>query len=129
MLRIELNKSNPVYRPGEQIEGIAYWDFEATPGELALILHWHTEGKGDEDSFTAIEAAWTPSEPKGKRPLQWVAPRSPLSLDGALIRICWTLQFTSAKSADECIVPLTISHVGHPITLSKLPTKPDWFLR
>lgn len=129
MLRIELNKSNPVYRPGERIEGIARWDFESTPGELTLILHWHTEGKGDEDSFTAIEAAWTPMEPKGQCPLQWVAPRSPLSLDGALIRICWTLQFTSTKSADECIVPLVISHVGHPITLSKLPTKPDWFLR
>jgi hypothetical protein len=129
MLRIELDKSNPVYRPGERIEGVAYWDFETTPAELTLSLHWHTEGKGDEDSCVALETGWRPAVPKGQRPLQWVAPRSPLSLDGALIRICWKLQFTGERSADECVVPVVISHIGHPIALTKLPTKPDWFVR
>ena len=123
MLRIELLKNNSVYQPGEPIVGTAYWEFESPPGILTVCVNWRTEGKGDEDFFTALEVEWSPLDSKGKHPFRLLAPRAPLSLDGVLIRICWTLDFSCEEFDCECVVPFTLSYTERPVSLTPVSAK------
>jgi hypothetical protein len=129
MLRLELRKTESVYRPGEPLEGTAYWSFLSQPKKLTIQLNWFTEGKGDEDFDTALEQEWIPSEANGQLSFRLVTPRAPLSLDGTLIRICWRLEFSSEKPDEEFVLPIVISQSGQPIALRSLPKASDWFVR
>lgn len=123
MLRLELLKKNAVFRPGEPILGTAFWEFESAPDILTVCVNWRTEGKGDEDFFTALELEWSHLESKGKHPFRILAPRAPLSLDGVLIRICWTLNFSCDEFDCECVVPFTLSYTERPISLTPVSAK------
>jgi hypothetical protein len=102
MLRIELDNPPAAYRPGSIIRGRVFWEQPSVPKEFCLRLYWLTEGKGDEDSETAIEQKWKPTVESGSVDFQWELPRGPLSAKGRLIRIGWTLEAES-KKPDEVL--------------------------
>jgi hypothetical protein len=97
--------------PGEQltgeyrIEGLAARDVKAV--ELSVL--WHTEGKGGEDLAVHYFERWQPRRAAAvdlaqARPFTTVLPASPLSYDGALVKICWCVRLrVQVRSGRELI--------------------------
>ncbi len=90
---------NRQYFPGETLAGSYRFDI-AVANEIQAVeisVVWHTEGKGSED--LGVHAFWRLSVDKGdwidpRRPGRFstVLPRSPLSYQGALIKIHWSVR-------------------------------------
>jgi hypothetical protein len=107
-LTIELDRDPPHYLPEESLSG--RWMLPADPERgvraLELSVLWSTEGKGDEDfgvhhfeQHLADEGGWI----EAGRPQHFAVrlPRSPLSYDGALIKICWCVRVRAIGQGDE----------------------------
>lgn len=96
---LTLHDSRRVYRPGETLSGQYFVD--APEGGVASAVEisvlWHTEGKGDEDIavhyFDRVSqddrAAFDFRQP---RVFSTVLPNSPLSYEGVLIKIRWSVR-------------------------------------
>jgi len=92
-----LFKKGTNFSPWAPLEVQAVWEFDKLPKSITARLVWVTEGKGTQDSETAIEETWIPDSNSGSRPLAWVAPRCPLTHIGTLIRIHWQLELESSS--------------------------------
>jgi hypothetical protein len=96
---IRLDNNGRVYQPGETLSG-EYLLAAAVPGTVKTIevsVLWYSEGKGDED--LAVHEFWRRSAEDGSlmdpgRPQRFstTLPSSPLSYDGAIIRLCWCVR-------------------------------------
>jgi len=81
------------YHPGDDLLGAFQVSEPPEKYTVELSVLWRTEGKGDEDMGVILFQDWSPDQ----RPLNFVQPqefhvrlpRSPLSYDGPLIKICW----------------------------------------
>jgi hypothetical protein len=96
---VELDRTPPDYRPGECLSGAwalaEHLERPVRAAELSVL--WYTDDQGDEDlgvyhfeHLSADEAgAITPGRPK-----RFAArlPRSPLSYDGAVVKVCWCVR-------------------------------------
>jgi hypothetical protein len=96
---VELDRVPPHYQPGETLSG--GWTLAAHPDQpvraVELSVLWYTDGKGDEDlgvhHFERLSGdeggPIAPGQPR------WFAarlPRSPLSYDGVLVKVCWCVR-------------------------------------
>jgi hypothetical protein len=104
MIRIDVADPAARYPLGEAVTGEVHW----LPGKstryksVKMKLRWHTEGRGDKDGATVDEHSTPGGETQGSAPL--IGPFSldlpkdgPMSYNGTLIRIIWTLH----AEADE----------------------------
>lgn len=97
-------------QPGQLLSWTAHWQFEeSTSRKFTASLGWTTHGKGDEDWETACEHEWASMEASGKEPIRWLAPRSPNSFSGKLIKLVWLLRLECTTSGDEISHELQIS--------------------
>ena len=118
MLNVELDSEDWIYLPGSMLTGRIVWEMAQVPKIIEASLTWETEGKGDEDCDIAIEQTWTPSTATGTQAFRWKMPRGPLSLDGTLIRIRWSIQCTSKRPDENCSKPIVLSHLKRPLILT-----------
>jgi len=96
---VELENPRPVYHPGEVL-GARYRLVAEEPCDVRAIelsVLWHTEGKGDSDLgvhfFEKIELPEVERRDCDKpRRLSTNLPRSPLSYDGFLLKIIWSVR-------------------------------------
>lgn len=113
------------YAPGEVLAG-AYQIDAVDAGDLKAVeisVLWFTEGKGDEDLavhyFERLTADDLPDiDLTELRRFQTVLPKSPLSYEGVLVKICWCVRvriflksgrdFVSEKSFQLGDVPLGV---------------------
>ncbi|MCC7086936.1 MAG: hypothetical protein IT427_18205 [Pirellulales bacterium] len=87
------------FRPGDVLAG-AYQIDAVEAGEIKAVeisVLWFTEGKGDEDLavhyFERLSAGDLPEMDLSElRRFQTVLPRSPLSYEGVLVKICWCVR-------------------------------------
>jgi hypothetical protein len=96
---VELDRSPPDYRPCDSLSGswapAAHIDRPVRAAELSVL--WYTDGKGDEDLgvhyFERLSGDAAGMIIPG-RTNRFAArlPRSPLSYDGVLIRVCWCVR-------------------------------------
>ncbi len=114
MMRFELPKGISDFSPGSMIHAQSLWEFEKTPRSITARLVWVTEGKGTQDSETAIEETWIPENNNGSRQLSWVAPRCPTTHSGTLIRIHWQMELESESPEEYTESPVSIREVHPP---------------
>jgi len=88
-------KNGTDFKPGAPLDVQAVWEFDKLPKSITARLVWVTEGKGTQDSQTAIEETWNPESNSGSRLLEWIAPRCPITHFGTLLRIQWQLELES----------------------------------
>jgi hypothetical protein len=88
-----------VFAPGQTLAG-DYRLEGVRPGEIRAVelsVLWHTEGKGDED--LSVHEFLRRSEEEGGLPapgervrFETKLPLSPLSYDGAIVKVCWSVR-------------------------------------
>jgi len=96
---IRFDGNGRVYRSGETLSG-EYLLRSVAPDDVKAVevsILWHTEGKGDEDM--AVHEFWRKSTEDGDfidtgRPARFstTLPRSPLSYDGAIVKLRWCVR-------------------------------------
>ncbi len=96
---IKLDSDSGVYQAGEMLSGTYQMTIEG-PVDLQTLevsIYWHTEGKGDEDlgvSFFHQEARdgaeGVVPQPDGVFTTR--LPTNPLSYDGVLIKVLWSVR-------------------------------------
>ncbi len=105
-------------QPGQHFEWTAKWNFESNGNRVfEASLCWRTHGKGDGDWENAIEEHWTSQENTGSRAFRWQAPRAPLSFNGKLIKLSWSIDFTCDEADLELSHDLQISPTQEGIEL------------
>jgi hypothetical protein len=123
-LRVQLDAKPRAYCPGDvlagrfSLEGVPLADIRAV--ELSVL--WHTEGKGDEDMsvhyFERSERQnGQPVDLQQPRRFSTALPKSPLSYDGLIVKICWRVRvrvflLRGKEISDE--VPFQLGSVPHP---------------
>jgi hypothetical protein len=99
LISLGLRGPRPVYHPGEtlefeyQIDAVEAEDIQAIESSVL----WYTEGKGDEDLAVHYFERRVPADVSDGNlcPLHQVAtelPNSPLSYDGAIVKIRWCVR-------------------------------------
>ncbi|HUT14007.1 MAG TPA: hypothetical protein VMY42_26200 [Thermoguttaceae bacterium] len=96
---IRFDGNGRVYRSGETLSG-EYLLRSVAPEDVKAVeasVLWYTEGKGDED--LAVHEFWRRSTEDGdfidsSRPARFTTtlPRSPLSYDGAIVKLRWCVR-------------------------------------
>lgn len=96
---IRLDGNGRTYRPGEMLSGQYRLD-RVAPADVKAIevsVLWHSEGKGDED--LAVHEFWRHDlddrglpDPGGLERFSTILPESPLSYDGAILRLRWCVR-------------------------------------
>lgn len=122
-VQIELNHSNGIYAPGDELVATLSWHSTTSVRSLDLWLAWSTQGKGDTD--TGILAETSVEEPPPQGPYVWrvVLPRGPLTLHGQILSIEWSVwgEIEFEDHPDESHeISFQLSHGEQPIRLSKV---------
>lgn len=98
-VRLQLDRDVKLFRPGEPLTGRFFIDSpQSMPLRAAeLSVLWYTAGKGEEDLavhyFERFAAdGGSPLDLRTPRRFHVPLPRSPLSYDGAIVKICWCVR-------------------------------------
>jgi len=104
-MTVELERADAAYQPGDRLSG-RYRLEGALADELRaleLSVLWYSLGQGEEDMAIHMFQRWenegldrfpdAPAVPPiDTRVFECVLPRSPLSYDGLLLKICWCVR-------------------------------------
>ncbi len=116
-LRVELEKPEASFRPGETIQGTANWSLAEAPEALEVRLFWFTQGKGDQDVGVIETTALDGAGREGSRDFTFTAPEAPLSFSGKLISLVWAVELVALPQGDAGRCELVISHTGEEIRI------------
>ena len=107
------------FEPGERLRG-SYHIVAADLFRLEkveLTIGWHTEGKGLEASAVEHRAVQRPDEDAldggGAGKFSARLPASPLSYDGALIKVCWEVRLRACFSGGANLDARAAFQLGH----------------
>lgn len=107
---VRFHRDPPDYGPGEELSGWFAWRGEAAPEAEAIewSVLWFTEGKGDEDlgvhHFRRLGPEGQSPPPSGREhPFAIRLPRSPLSYDGLIVKVCWVVRVRVFLRAGELL--------------------------
>jgi hypothetical protein len=95
---VYLDREDPSYFPGETLSATYHVVPEGDRGVEAVEVSvlWYTEGKGDEDlgvhSFERLSAEHVPVDLDRPQRFSTRLPRSPLSYDGLIVKVCWCVR-------------------------------------
>ncbi|MDO5307920.1 MAG: hypothetical protein Q4G03_00270 [Planctomycetia bacterium] len=113
-------RGNRLYYPGETLAGSYYLSqiTRSTIETAEISILWRTEGKGNED--VGVHAFWRLSSQDGDwigllQPGRFssVLPKSPLSYEGALIKIRWCVRARVFLANGEQLVDETYFRLGN----------------
>ena len=98
-ISIQFDGNGRTYGPGETLAG-KYLFESITPGDVKAVeisVLWHSEGKGEEDlavhefqRLNADDGDWIDVGRPGR--FSTTLPQSPLSYDGAIVKIRWCVR-------------------------------------
>lgn len=99
LISLGLRPPRQIYKPGDKLE-FEYQIDAVEPDDVQAIessVLWYTEGKGDEDLAVHFFERRVPAEAEDGNlcPLHQVStvlPNSPLSYDGAIVKIRWCVR-------------------------------------
>ncbi len=99
LIAIRITSPNGIFHPGDQLE-CEYQVDAIQPSEIQAVetsVLWYTEGKGDEDLGVHYFERYTPSDVvdgdvRQLHCLQTQLPRTPLSYNGAIVKIRWCVR-------------------------------------
>src|SRR5260221_12735098 len=67
-LQLELADDKTKYRPGEAVEGVAFWELDGPPKSIEIRLFWRTQGKGTVDAESVECQPQGGTGTRGRRP-------------------------------------------------------------
>ena len=116
-LKIGIRGNQTRFRPGDTLEGMAFWRLDAPPEAVEICLHWFTQGKGTRDGAT-IEMIRFPSPGvHGTREFRFHLPPSPYSFSGKLISLTWAVALVVKPGLAVTQAEFTMSPTGGEIVL------------
>jgi hypothetical protein len=126
---IRFDRNGRTYRPGERLSGA--YRLESIPRDevktVEVSVLWHTDGKGDED--LAVHDFWRRSvEDDAGGPIQiagrfeTVLPNSPMSYEGAILKIRWCVRVRVFLTRDREVVGETRFRLGEVAAAAKART-------
>jgi hypothetical protein len=120
-LHVELADGRTKYRPGETLEGVAFWDLEAAPATVEVRLFWRTQGKGTVDLAVVSVKRFDGVGAKDRRAFQIPLPPGPYSFSGTLISLVWGLELVALPKEEACEQEILVAPGGAEIRLEALP--------
>jgi hypothetical protein len=119
MMKLELAEDRTKYRPGERLEGVAFWDLGSAPSSLELRLYWRTQGKGTVDLEVVRTVTFDGAAASDRRPFSIELPPGPYSVSGKLISIVWGVELVAEPKGESANVEITISPTGEILRLDR----------
>lgn len=122
-MHLELADSKTRYRPGETIEGVAFWELAQAPQWIEVRLFWQTRGKGTVDLEAVRVQRFTDIALQDRRPFRLALPAGPFSVSGKLVSIVWGIEVVSEPHGESANVELVVSPTGEEIRLEAVEVK------
>ena len=125
---IRFDGNGRVYRPGEMLSG-EYRLESVTAAEVKAIevsVLWYSEGKGDEDlavhEFRRLSAEnGDPIDPRRPGRFSTTLPQSPLSYEGAIVKLRWCVRVRAFLQRGKEVVGQKTFQLGD-VPAAKVPT-------
>jgi hypothetical protein len=122
-MTLELADSKTKYRPGESLEGVAFWELDTAPRTLEVRLFWRTQGKGTVDVEVVQSLPFDGVGARDRRPFRFALPPGPYSVSGALVSVVWGVEIVTEPSEDAASVEITLSPTGEEVRLTRIDGK------
>lgn len=122
-MHLELADGKTGYRPGEALEGVAFWELDGAPASIEVRLYWQTQGKGTVDLETVQTVRFVGVGARDRRPFRIVMPPSPYSVSGKLVSIVWGVEVVAEPQGDSSHVEITMSPSGQEVRLDRTSGK------
>ena len=122
-LNLQLADAKTKYRPGERLEGVAFWELSEKPRSLEVRLYWRTQGKGTVDLEIVRNVKFTQMGPQDRRPFRLELPAAPYSVSGKLVSIVWGVEAVSEPAGDSAAVEIVLSPTGEEVRLDRTAEK------
>jgi hypothetical protein len=122
-LHLELADGKTKFRPGETVEGVAFWELPERPTAIEVRLYWTTQGKGTVDVEVVQSARFDGVAAQDRRPFRLTLPPSPYSVSGILVSIVWGIELVTEPKGENASAALTVSPTGEEIKLTAVEKK------
>jgi hypothetical protein len=122
-INLELADGKTRYRPGEWVEGVAFWSLSAAPASIEVRIYWRTQGKGTQDLELVRNVKFTQVGLEDRRPFRLQLPAAPYSFSGKLITLAWGVEVVVEPAGESANVDLTVSPTGEEVRLDRTPPK------
>jgi len=119
-LNLQLADARTKYRPGERVEGVAFWEFPELPRSLEVRLYWRTQGKGTVDLEIVRSVKFEGVASTDRRPFSIDLPAGPYSVSGKLVSIVWGIELVAEPSGQSENIEITISPNGEEVRLDRV---------
>ncbi len=119
MMNLELADGKTSYRPGEAVEGVAFWELDAPPESVEVRLYWQTQGKGMVDLEVVTSVLFEEIGPRDRKPFRIELPDRPYSCSGKLVSIVWGVELVSEPEGEAASVKIVVSPTGQEVRLDK----------
>ena len=116
-IQIETTDGVTSFRPGDVVEGKAFWRLDPPPESVELRLFWYTEGKGDQDVGIVETIPYAGPAAEDRRSFQLRLPEGPYSFSGKLISLVWAIEVVAQPGDRVGRCEITVSPTGGEIRL------------
>ena len=116
-IQIETTDGVTSFRPGDVVEGKAFWRLDPPPESVELRLFWYTEGKGDQDVGIVETIPYAGPAAEDRRSFQLRLPEGPYSFSGKLISLVWAIEVVAQPGDRVGRCEITVSPTGSEIRL------------
>lgn len=99
-LRIDLDREDGGFLPGETLRGRASWRLDQQPSTVDLRLFWYTSGKGTRDIDIVHTQRFEQPRREEQRAFSIDLPRAPYSFSGTLISLIWAIELIVAPGLE-----------------------------
>ena len=118
-LHVEFADGKTRYRPGEFVEGVAFWELASAPTAVEVRLFWQTAGKGTVDLEIAQTQRFDGIGAKDRRPFRLALPGSPYSVSGKLVSVVWSVEIVAEPKGDSVSADLVMSPTGDEVRIDR----------
>jgi hypothetical protein len=122
-LHLELADSKVKFRPGEALEGVAFWELDAAPRSIEVRLFWRTQGKGTVDVEVVQALPFVGVGARDRRPFRFALPQGPYSVSGSLVSVVWGVEAVVEPGGDSASTEITLSPTGEEVRLTRVDGK------
>lgn len=117
LIEVAIQDGYTSFRPGDVVEGTAYWQLEPGPNEVEARLFWYTRGKGTRDVGIVETIPYHNPGRTDRRPFRFRLPAGPYSASGKLISLVWAIEVVAQPGDVSGRVEIVVSPTGDEIRL------------
>jgi hypothetical protein len=120
-IALELADGRTKYRPGEWVEGVAFWGLPSAPESIEVRIYWRTQGKGTQDLEIVRNVKFTQVGLEDRRPFRLQLPAAPYSFSGKLMTLAWGVEIVVEPAGESANIDITVSPTGEEVRLDRTP--------